>query len=127
MIVLNGGKTAGHERKASPVSRERILKELYALAFAKCNDAVKLAFPDKGGLSEERIAKLDLRCLAGVHTTSGGIELKLADRTKLIELLLAATEEQPDPGAAAGGLIAAINGAADRLGELRDDGGGDPV
>ena len=103
------------------------MKELYALAFAKCNDAVKLAFPDKGGLSEEQIEQLDLRCLASVHTTSGGIELKLADRTKLIELLLAATEERPDPGAAAGGLIAAINGAADRLNELRDDGGGEPA
>ena len=110
------------------MNREQILKELYALAFAKCNDTVKLAFLDKGDLN--RIAKLDLRCLAGVHTTSGGIELKLADRTKLIELLLAATEERPDPGAAAGGLIAAINGAADRLGELRDgdgDGGGEAV
>ena len=111
------------------LNREQILKELYALAFAKCNDTVKLAFLDKGDLN--RIAKLDLRCLAGVHTTSGGIELKLADRTKLIELLLAATEERPDPGAAAGGLIAAINGAADRLGELRDgedgDGGGEAV
>ena len=99
------------------LNRERILKELYALAFAKCNDAVKLALPDKGSLSEEQIAKLDLRCLAGVHTTGGGIELKLADRAKLIGLLLAATEERPDPGAAADGLIAAINGAADRLGD----------
>lgn len=104
------------------LNREQILKELHALAFAKCNDAVKLAFLEKGDLT--RVAKLDLRCLAGVHTTSGGIELKLADRSKLIELLLAATEERPDPGAAAGGLIAAINGAADRLNDLRDRGGG---
>ena len=109
------------------LNRERILRELHSLAFAKCNDAVKLAFLEKKDL--DRVAKLDLRCLAGVHTTSGGIELKLVDRTKLIELLLAATEDHPDPGAAAGGLIAAINGAADRLGELRDgtDGGGEPV
>ena len=111
------------------LNRERILRELHSLAFAKCNDAVKLAFLDKN--DPDRVARLDLRCLAGVHTTGGGIELRLADRSTLIELLLAATEEHPDPGAAAGGLIAAINGAADRLGELRDgedgDGGGEAV
>ena len=106
------------------LNREKILRELHALAFAKCNDAVKLAFLEKK--DPDRVAKLDLRCLAGVHTTSGGVELKFVDRTKLVELLLAATEERPDPGAAADGLIAAINGAADRLGEPRDgDGGGD--
>ena len=101
---------------AGTVSREEILKRLRDLAFGKCNDAVKLAFYGKDDLN--KIGKLDLRCLAGVHTTSGGIEIKLVDRAKLIELLLAATEEKHDPRDAAGGLIAAIDTAADRLGTV---------
>ena len=105
---------------AGAVSREEIVKQLRDLAFGKCNDAVKLAFYGKEDLN--KIGKLDLSCLAGVHTTSGGIELKFVDRAKLIELLLAATEERSDPRDAAGGLIAAIDGAADRLGavDMRD-------
>ncbi|MBR1659345.1 MAG: hypothetical protein IJ705_03410 [Oscillospiraceae bacterium] len=101
------------------VSREEVLRRLRDLAFGKCNDAVKLAFYGKEDLG--RIGKLDLRCLAGIHTTSGGFELKFVDRAKLIELLLAATEEKSDPRDAAAGLIAAIDGAAEKLGTVSPD------
>ena len=83
------------------------------LAFGKCNDAAKLAFLQKEDMA--KITKMDLGLLDGIHTTSGGVDVKLLDRAKLIELLLSATEkdagDQP-----AGGLIAALNGAAGRLG-----------
>ena len=96
------------------ISREAILRELMKLAFGRCNDAAKLAFLQKEDMA--KIAKMDLSLLDGVHTTSGGVDVKLLDRAKLIELLLAATEEPSGAEAPAGGLIAALNGAAGRLG-----------
>ena len=95
------------------ISREAILQELMKLAFGKCNDAAKLAFLQKEDMA--RITKMDLSLLDGIHTTSGGVDVKLLDRAKLIELLLSATEGD-DSGQSAGGLIAALNGAAGRLG-----------
>ena len=96
------------------ISREAILRELMKLAFGRCNDAAKLAFFQKEDMA--KIAKMDLSLLDGVHTTSGGVDVKLLDRAKLIELLLAATEKDGGAEASAGGLIAALNGAAGRLG-----------
>lgn len=96
------------------ISRNVILAKLADLAFGGCNDAAKLAF--LAGDDLEALDRLDLRALAGVHTSgNGGVEVKLIDRTKLIELLLAATEECPDPSAEAAGLISAIERSADRL------------
>ena len=95
------------------ISREAILRELMKLAFGKCNDAAKLAFLQKEDMA--RITKMDLSLLDGIHTTSGGVDVRLLDRAKLIELLLSATEGD-DGGRSAGGLIAALNGAAGRLG-----------
>ena len=96
------------------ISREAILRELMKLAFGKCNDAAKLAFLQKEDMA--RITKMDLGLLDGIHTTSGGVDVKLLDRAKLIELLLAATEGDGSADVTAGGLIAALNGAAERLG-----------
>ena len=96
------------------ISRDVILTKLADLAFGGGNDAEKLAFI--AGDDLEALDRLDLRALAGVHTSgSGGVEVKLIDRTKLIELLLAATEERPDPAAEAAGLISAIERSADRI------------
>ena len=83
------------------------------LAFGKCNDAAKLAFLQKEDMA--KIAKMDLSLLGGVHTTGGGVDVKLLDRAKLIELLLAATEGGAGADALSGGLISALNGAAGRL------------
>lgn len=96
------------------ISREAILRELMKLAFGKCNDAAKLAFLQKEDMA--RITKMDLSLLGGIHTTGGGVDVKLVDRARLIELLLAATEKDGRAEASAGGLIAALNGAAGRLG-----------
>lgn len=99
------------------IDREQILKGLRDLAFGRCNDAVKLSFLDPNDPKRiEKVARLDLRCLESVKTGDKGVEIKLVDRAKLIELLLEATEERQQSGAAAAELIGAINGAADRLG-----------
>lgn len=96
------------------IDREEILSELAKLAFFRANDAVKLAFLQDAGPAA--IARLDLRGVESIKTGEKGVEIKLVDREKLIGLLLAATEERPDPAAAAGGLISAIDGAAEKIG-----------
>ncbi len=80
-------------------NREEILKRMWRLANAGAGDAVKLAcFPQEewSGLD-----KLDLDGLTEFKRGSNGvIELKFADRAKLLERLLDATdhsgEEQVD-------------------------------
>jgi len=104
------------------ISRDVILTKLAELAFGGCNDAAKLAFVTGDDL--EALDRLDLRALAGVHTSgNGGVEVKLIDRTKLIELLLAATEERPEPAAEAAGLISAIERSAEKIAGTADRGG----
>ena len=109
---------------AEEISREAILAQLAELAFSRSNDAVKLAF-----LAAEddppRLDGLDLRTLAGIHTAANGsVEVKFIDRTKLIELLLKATEEQRDPASEAAELISAMERSADKLAGLDAAGGG---
>lgn len=80
-------------------SREQILKRMWKLANAGVEDAVKLAcFPQEewGGLDG-----LELDALTEFKRGANGvIELKFADRAKLLERLLDATdhsgEEQVD-------------------------------
>ena len=107
------------------ISREEILKELAELAFGRCNDAARLALMGKDAL--KKIGRLDLRGVTALHVNEkGGFDLKLLDRTKAIELLLAALREREgaaaekaEPGAA---LAAAIERAAERLGGAEEDG-----
>ena len=111
------------DRVSEEISRDFILTKLAELAFGGCNDAAKLAFV--AGDDPEALDRLDLRALAGVHTSgNGGVEVKLIDRTKLIELLLAATEEKPDPAAEAAGLISAIERSAEKIADTDGAGGG---
>ena len=108
---------------AEEISRERILTELAELAFCRSNDAVRLVFIAEEGTPA--LEGLDLRTLAGIHTSANGsVEVKFIDRTKLIELLLKATEEQRDPAAEAAQLISAMERSADKLAGLDAAGGG---
>lgn len=103
--------------------RQEVLRQLYELAFGRSNDPVKLAF-----LAEDEayvVDGLDLRQLAGVHRLSNGsVEIKLADRAKLVELLLKATEAGAEeaPGE---GFVAALSRTAERLGAAGEAGDGD--
>ncbi|MCI8421928.1 MAG: XRE family transcriptional regulator [Lawsonibacter sp.] len=79
--------------------REQILKRMWRLANAKAEDAVRLAcYPEE---ERERLDKLDLDALTEFKRGSNGvIELKFADRARLLERLLDAAdhsgEEQVD-------------------------------
>ena len=85
--------------KGTTPGREQIIRRMWKLANAGVNDAVRLAcFPeeDPGGLG-----KLDLDALTEFKRGANGvIELKFADRGRLLERLLDAAdhsgEEQVD-------------------------------
>ena len=90
------------------------LQKLEALAFCRSNDAVKLAFLDKEDI--DRIDSMDLSALTELHrVANGSIELKLIDRSKLLQLL--AEIEAGSRSEQTAELVRAIRQAADRLPE----------
>ena len=75
------------KRNKKPLDREQLLEQMRALARAKVNDAVKLAYlPEE---EREAIGKLDLSALIEFRRSGAGtVELKFADRMKALERLL---------------------------------------
>lgn len=75
------------KRNKKPLDREQLLEQMRALACAKVNDAVKLAYlPEE---EREAIGKLDLSTLIEFRRSGAGtVELKFADRMKALERLL---------------------------------------
>lgn len=98
--------------------RQKILRQLYDLAFGECNDPARLLF--MSGQDALCLDELDLRRVVSLHkAANGGVEVKMLDRSELIELLLEATEEKPGAEGSGGGeLIAAIDRAAARFGSV---------
>lgn len=112
--------------------RQKILRQLYDLAFGESNDPARLLF--MSGEDALCLDDLDLRRVVSLHkAANGGVEVKMLDRGELIELLLEATEEKPEAEGKGGGeLIAAIDRAAARFGnaegtQLAEDGAEDDV
>ena len=87
------------KRNKKPLDREQLLEQMRALACARVNDAVKLAYlPEE---EREAIGKLDLSALIEFRRSGAGtVELKFADRMKALERLLElsgpSSEEQLD-------------------------------
>lgn len=87
------------KRNKKPLDREQLLEQMRALACAKVNDAVKLAYlPEE---ERDAIGKLDLSALIEFRRSGAGtVELKFADRMKALERLLElsgpSSEEQLD-------------------------------
>lgn len=75
------------KRNKKPLDREQLLEQMRALACAKVNDAVKLAYlPEE---EREAIGKLDLSALIEFRRSGAGtVELKFADRMNALERLL---------------------------------------
>lgn len=75
------------KRNKKPLDREQLLEQMRALACARVNDAVKLAYlPEE---EREAIGKLDLSALIEFRRSGAGtVELKFADRMKTLERLL---------------------------------------
>ena len=75
------------KRNKTPLDRKQLLEQMRALACARVNDAVKLAYlPEE---EREAIGKLDLSALIEFRRSGAGtVELKFADRMKALERLL---------------------------------------
>ena len=75
------------KRNKKPLDRKQLLEQMRALACARVNDAVKLAYlPEE---EREAIGKLDLSALIEFRRSGAGtVELKFADRIKALERLL---------------------------------------
>ena len=75
------------KREKIALSREALLEQMGRLAFARVNDAVKLAFLPE----EERdvIGRLDLSALTEFRRSGAGtVEMKFTDRMRALERLL---------------------------------------
>lgn len=96
MQLFRGGRlevrrgTVG--KKTEQPRRQALLEQMWGLARARINDAVKLAYLQEEPL--EAIDKLDLAALTEFKRSgNGAVELKFNDRMKALERLLALTEE----------------------------------
>ena len=96
--------------------RDRIIKRLSEMAFARPNDAVRLLTDDCDELKNE-LGGLDLMSVSEIKRGSNGvIEIKFIDRLKAIETLLSLTEteESGSGGSDTDRLITAIERASYR-------------
>ncbi|HBD85948.1 MAG TPA: XRE family transcriptional regulator [Clostridiales bacterium] len=96
------------------LTRAEVAALIAELAFARADDAVKLAFsPDDG------TEGLDLQLVREIKRGgNGAVELKLLDREKLIELLVELLKPTDNEGSQE--LYSAIDNAAKRLGGKPD-------
>ena len=78
------------KRDKSALTREALLEQMGRLAFAKVNDAVKLAYlPEE---EREAIGRLDLAALTEFRRSGAGtVEMKFTDRMRALERMLELT------------------------------------
>ena len=74
-------------QKRTEITQDRVLEELAAIAFARATDFAEVKggcviIKDTSGLSEQQI-----KAIAGIKEGKFGIELKLNDKEKALELL----------------------------------------
>ena len=74
-------------QKRTEITQDRVIKELAAIAFAKATDFVQIVrgnviLTDTSELSEKQI-----KAIAGIKEGKNGIEIKLNDKEKALELL----------------------------------------
>lgn len=74
-------------QKRTEITQDRVLEELAAIAFARATDFAEVKdglviIKDTAGLSEQQI-----KAIAGIKEGKFGIELKLNDKEKALELL----------------------------------------
>ena len=78
------------KRDKSALTREALLEQMGRLAFARVNDAVKLAYlPEE---EREAIGRLDLAALTEFRRSGAGtVEMKFTDRMRALERMLELT------------------------------------
>jgi len=96
-----------------------VIKHIGDLAFGKANDAIRLVFLDPE--QQELIGELDLSMVSEVKRgANGAVEVKLINRIALLELLARLLEPEASKRNGAEGFFAAMDKAAQRLGEAQE-------
>lgn len=76
-------------------TRADAVRQLYRLAFGRCNDCVRLVMEEA-----PELGTLDLSMLSELRRSDkGALDVKLLNRTELLRLLLGLTEERGDGAA----------------------------
>lgn len=101
---------------ASQIRKEDVIRRMAQLAFGRANDAVRLALHPELADPE----KLDLSAVSELKVTDKGVEVKLIDRLKALEMLHGMLESGGCDGAE--DLYRALEDAANQLGGDWDDG-----
>ena len=84
------------EAAAGQVHREDVVRRLAQLAFGRVNDAARLALHS----GEADLEALDLSAVAELKVTDkGGVEIKLIDRIRALEVLCGLLGEEKAEGA----------------------------
>lgn len=105
------------------ISRDRVLKELAAIGFAKATDFLaiqggQVLIKDTSDVNPDKLA-----ALASVKEGTCGIEIKLADKTRALEMLskyLGLFDGAPESDTRTNNLFEAIAGAAEGEIELNE-------
>ena len=101
---------------ASQIRREDVIRRMAQMAFGRANDVVRLALhPELADPNE-----LDLSAVSEFKVTDKGVEVKLIDRLKALEMLHGMLESGECGGAEE--LYRALEDAANQLGGDWDDG-----
>lgn len=81
-------KAMRKREKRTEITQNRVLEELAAIAFAKATD---YATVDKKGIVNitptEELTEGQKKAIAGIKEGANGVEIKLSDKTKALEML----------------------------------------
>lgn len=81
-------KAMEDREKRTGITQDRVLAELSAIAFAKATDYVEV--DDDGAVKIKATASLtdeQKKAIAGIKEGANGVEVKLVDKTKALEML----------------------------------------
>ena len=73
--------------KPEEITRERVLQELAAIAFADFTDFVRIDDGTVAVTDSSRLSPLQCAAVAAIKDTGKAVELKLYDKQKALELL----------------------------------------
>lgn len=97
-----------------------IVRRAARLAFGKTNDIVRLLFLEPG--ERDKIDTMNLSLVSEVkRSDKGAIEVKLASRLDILKFVAGLLSEEESGGDGAEGFFAAIDKAAERLGDRERD------
>lgn len=74
-------------QKRTEVTQDRVIEELAAIAFAKATDYVSIKGDEVLLHDTDELTEAQVRAIAGIKQGKNGIELRLNDKEKALELL----------------------------------------